>query len=574
MRALRTPRLGWLLAATAAVYFAALLLTEAVFVGDAPDYARQITARLIGRDCEFVDAGHLLWRPLGFFMYSLSGGPIAGPTHAVWLAILRQLTFLAQAAGLATMLATIAWLWRRTDSASAAGFGASLLLFSHAFLNYAQTGTSYVAGLAGLMLAFLTLYPAPQGPPSPARSIAGGLFLSISVLAWLPYVLALPGAVLWLVVLAPRDRRSWRTLALTAGTFALAAGGALILAGRSLGLSTLDGYREWIARAGHGISGSGGGARALLGFARSFVDVGDFGQVVKRFLLHDAARPVAPQQLLSVHLVQLSAFYLALAAVGALALGSSAGRRALVLLALLALPVAGMALFWQGGDLERYLALTPGVALVAAEAFRNAASRRIRWVLVAFMALVLVSNLALLARPRVAQAQAQALARLRGVPAGTAPRLLIVSHAQDGIAEFNRNFPLHPANREALHVYPLVTPGLPSVGEWRRDFEREVAGAWQAGRTVWVSERLQEPAPRADSNWVEGDPASLPWARLREVFVRLEYEERSGVGGDGFRRLEPQPHNWEVFAEVEPKPWLTPRPPGCDLPEALGGQAR
>jgi hypothetical protein len=239
---------------------------------------------------------------------------------------------------------------------------------------------------------------------------------------------------------------------------------------------------------------------------------------------------------------------------------------------LTAIPVAALAVSWHGADMERYLPLAPGVALVAAEAYQNAAARRrARAILLALVGVMLLANLAVLAVPFVARAQAPAIARLSGLPASTARSLLIVSHAHDGVAEFNRNHPLHAANRRSPDVFPVIVPGMPSVADWRHGFERKVVAAWRSGRTVWVSERLLDPRPRADANWVEGDPASLPWARLHEVFSRLSYGARAGPAGDGFLVLEPDAHNREVFAEVEPAPWLEAEPSGCDLPEQIGG---
>ena len=53
---------------------------------------------------------------------------------------------------------------------------------------------------------------------------------------------------------------------------------------------------------------------------------------------------------------------------------------------------------------------------------------------------------------------------------------------------------------------------------------------------MWLSKRLLESVPRADSTWAEGEDKRLAWADLRAFFASLDVDEQVG-GDDGFVRL-------------------------------------
>src|ERR1044071_2146932 len=68
---------------SALAYIAVTLLTAGVFMGDARDYARSAAALLFGVDCEFLEFGHLAWRPLGTALLTLFVPPRPGDNF--WL---------------------------------------------------------------------------------------------------------------------------------------------------------------------------------------------------------------------------------------------------------------------------------------------------------------------------------------------------------------------------------------------------------------------------------------------------------------------------------------------------------
>ncbi len=124
--------------------------------------------------------------------------------------------------------------------------------------------------------------------------------------------------------------------------------------GRHLDLHSIAAYRDWVSASQHGIT-FGGPARAVVGLARFVVDLGDYGSDAKRYLVKDPFTQVTLAQLFSIELVKLIGVYLLAALSVVLTWRAPGGRRAVALFALGFGPVVAFGIFWQGGDLERYL---------------------------------------------------------------------------------------------------------------------------------------------------------------------------------------------------------------------------
>src|SRR5205814_1224544 len=109
-------------------------------------------------------------------------------------------------------LACVLLLWGFLRAAGVAPVLAAVvaggMLFAQAFLNYAQTGSAYVPGLAFVLLAlYLGLACGERSWPA---SIGAGLALAASICFWFPYVLAVPAVLVTPVVLGPATRpRLW-----------------------------------------------------------------------------------------------------------------------------------------------------------------------------------------------------------------------------------------------------------------------------------------------------------------------------------------------------------------------------
>ena len=232
-------------------------------------------------------------------------------------------------------------------------------LCSNAFLNYIHAGSSYIPGLAFLLLRFSICLPyLLEAQPSPWRPAWAAGALALAVFLWVPYIFAVPGALATPLFHRHDQRSSW-VLAFRATIDCLIMGVVcygLVLAW--LGIFTPAGIFRWVTAEATAIGGTSGLTRAIFGLARSFINMGDDGVLFKRFLLHDPYNPVSFFELLRASLLKLFLFYGFLMVVVTQLL-RAANRRSLWLSLLVAAPVFGFAILWFGGDMERYLALYP-----------------------------------------------------------------------------------------------------------------------------------------------------------------------------------------------------------------------
>lgn len=101
----------------------------------------------------FWDFGHLLWRPSGWLLFRIFGGLLpytkTGESNLTVAALLIAVSLIS---GLVTIL-LFRSLAARFLSEWAATVVAIAFLCFYAFLNYVQTGTSYVIGLMWLTLS-------------------------------------------------------------------------------------------------------------------------------------------------------------------------------------------------------------------------------------------------------------------------------------------------------------------------------------------------------------------------------------------------------------------------------------
>ena len=596
-------------ATPALAFAAATLLTNAWFLGDTSSYVGSLLARagveMPGAEANefpFWEFGHLLWRPLGraadaalrpLTELAVGQHPAAQATLA-----LMALNWIA---GLAAAVAFGALLARLGVRRWAAGVAAVAFACGNAFLNYAQTGCSYVPGLAFFVVALYLLAPraderdvpgsnsadelsGAQGgettsESSGARSGAGagvarsddsrsalraslaGASLALSILMWFPYVLVVPGALALPVLFgagAWRGRLRQAVVAAAACGLLTAAAYAVVSLG-PLNQRAPSQFLAWAAESSHGYKHAGL-PRLAFGFARSFIHTGQDGLLLKRYLIGDPYSPVSLPQLFRLSLWKLALFYLALAG-AAVALARSARGRRIGFWALIQIaPVFFFALFlFEAGMPERYLPLYP--AVFAAFAFvASSVGAWARWprvVVLLFLAALVVSDLAAMRAGALERQHEVVFARVGDLgPRLTRESLVAVTHLQDEVSSFYHNFPFHPLNRRGvLRIYSVTEPGSERNLTWRQDFAEKVLGNWRRGGDVWLSRRLFAERPRPEWNWAEGDDRRISWAHLGPLFSQIETTDAAG-GDDGFVLLARTPRNEELLRAVarEPRP--------------------
>lgn len=529
------------------VYILLTALTEPFFMADTIGYADAVARG------DFKDFGHLGWYWIGYLLSvfllpvtSLFVGPSPVLNITFTFVLLNLLT------GLMSVLLIRSLVHKVTGHNGAAYAAAFALLGAQTFLNFTQTGTSYTFGMAFLLLGIWIIVAKDEDGLSARHAALGGAALFVSVAVWFTFILAVPAALLASVLLRGMTRRRLMTaigVGLVFSAILLLAFGA---AGYSLGIRSVDGAREWILASGHGVRGMNGIPRAAFGFARSIVDTGNDGPLLKAFLVGDPYNPVSLGQILRASLFKIALVYALVGAILLNLLRSADGRRTLAFLAITSAPVLAFAVMWQGAAIERYLPMYPalflafGVSLIVAGSHRRVAQASL-----ACVGLIALANLGVLAKPVQAARQQAVVERVRDLTPLARPGSVVAVITQaDEVWAFKWTFPFHPLNRSGdFSVYHLVEPGTTWTLGWPNAFAMQALATWDRGADVWISTRVRSERPLREWKWVEGVDPSVKWMDVQQLFARLETGTSVG-GADGFLLLRPSPGNRAVLAAL------------------------
>jgi len=532
-------------------YAVLLVATASAYPGDTRDYANSIVARFAHRDLYFWEFGHLLWRPIGFAVAAAARLAQGGSPASLYPLTVRSLVDISVAAGALTLVAFLAWLKRLGIARTPAVVATLAMGLSCALLNYEQTGTAYVPALSMLCVALWSIARVDDVAPGRVSLLALAA-ISLSVLLWLPMIFAVPAVVLSPLVLRgynPARRRASATSLALSALFIECAYAAVVM---MKGIHSVPALTSWIAAASHGIHDSGGVARAAVGFARSVLSTDRLGIIAKRHMLGDPYNPASVGDIVRGGLYRLVLFYVAAAVIAIALLRSSTGRRVLMQFVLFAVPVLVMAVAWQGGDLERYLALFPALFMTLAVALATISRGAQRVAAVGIVMAFSALNIPDFDRSKTTRACAEVARRLAFIPADTVnPPLVVTPLNSDELTQGRGLCPaaaqLEDANK--LRVVGLITPHERQAPYWRAVFATDVEKAWRAGDRVWLSTRAYANRPAPEWGWAEGDDPRVHWRDLSAFFGRLQHAEAIG-GDDEFVEIPPTSANLTILDSV------------------------
>jgi hypothetical protein len=536
-----------------AAYVVLLLVTRTLDQGDTNVYAEDLLRWSRGYpDLTKWEFGHMLWRPLTYALSQVLGLNDAGATDGmVFARIITMLSALAMLSGAIAVVAFRSWLDRLGVARVPALFATVAFAASSAFLGYAQTGSSYIPALAMLVLGLRAL--AADDAQSDTRTIvSASIAFALAAMLWAPMVLGVPAAAISAIVLrgntARRRRVAFAVCALSGTITILCYVPIALLAGvRSVG-----DLRAWVAESSHGIRGIGGLSRVIVGFGRSLVNMDRLGLVTKRHLIQDPYNPASWGDVASAGLFRLGLLYALLAAMALVLVRRPIGRRALALLIVAATPVMGFGLKWQGGDLERYLAMFPALFLAIAVAIASLPRRIQLGSAVVVPLLFMVVNVPAISRVKSQRECARLNARVGSVPRTDGkPVVLLTPHELDEIATFRSRCPGSPllVGSNPPFAYGLVMANQETAPLWRQSIATRSAQVWARGGHVWISRRAFVTSPPPTWKWAEGDDPRLKWRDFPAYFSQLEFGPAVG-GDDGFVELLPTPRNREAMARL------------------------
>ena len=545
MRTSRSTNLVWGLLPLV-VYVVATWLTAPLNIGDTPVYVDAILRVENGGSTRFWDQGgflsfwefgHLLWRPLGWLAFKVLNPFVdtdlrAGVTRSlVILNWLFGLLAIYSLQGLVNQISTKPW---------AAFVAATGLIFSNAFLNYVQSGCSYVPGL-GLMLFGFYLMVKATIVRSRWRVIVAGLVLAGAVGMWLPYSCAVPAALISPLLLFGINQFHVRLVIMSTITCALAGMlmyGAAIAA---LGLGSVSEIRQWARSSSHEVTENRGVARVAFGIPRSLINMGTDSVFFKRFLKKDPYNPVGLVDLARRSLWKIGFAYLFLFALLIGMYWAGWGRRLFWLFLVGAVPVVTFGWLFAGGVLERYFPLFPLIFFAAAFCLgANEVKRGWRYIALSFILVTCVVNGVALSHRVVDREQEATVARVRDLFPLVNENTRIFVPPQDQL--WGGAGRLQFEQQTDFHVDPVAILGTAPVPQWKSDFSRTTLATWDQQNDVWIAKRFMTQIPRSDWNWTEGEDPRITWADLYKFFSKLETNMQVG-GDDGFVRLSPSEAN-------------------------------
>jgi hypothetical protein len=533
-----------------AVYF----LTLTAFTGDAQVYVHDIlAARASGNLSGLFEFGHVLWRPLGYVIFRALqwADPGADPRILANIALLIP----SFAGGLICALLFFQVAMIVSASRWVAFVTSLALICTNSFLNYADSGSAYVAALALFTFSVWLLMREPV-PASMFRIAAAGCALAGSILLWFPFITVAPG-VLVIVLLwghgeFPELRpRMIRGIQLTAITAALTLA-VYCVAFRLNGHTSLSEVGPWIRDSAHGWHQTANAVRFVFGLPRSFLDLGNDGILFKRYLWHDPYARVSTSELIRGSLLKLAAFYAVLAYVTWRLAADRNGRLVLAIVAAALLPLLFFAIvLFEPGSPERYLPLFPFVAMAIAYTLSRPGLRAAQVVLAAL--LIIAASGLVWTRSVWEQGRHDNLlaGQIRGLkPLVNDHSIVWVMMPIDPVITYASVRPLNAANLDTpLQIHYLVETGMANARQWQRKFAHLSLRAWEQSGTVLVSNQVFAARPERPWNWTEGDVPGVRWIDFPAFFSRLQ-RGRATSNGEGFSEIAGTEENRRVLDEI------------------------
>ena len=546
----------WQLVLVSLIYALSVWFTSSLNIGDTPVYVDAILRVLGGGSTRFWDEGgflsfwefgHLLWRPLGWLSFNLLEPFMSGIDRRAGVTL--TLLIINWLFGLLAVFSLHALVFQLTRNSWAAFAAATAFIFSNAFLNYVQSGCSYVPGLGLLLLGlYLMVNPGVEKEPSRWKAIMAGAALAGAIGMWFPYFCAIPAALASPLILIGITRPLLRNVIMATLTTALLTIFIYGVSIRALGLGSISDVRRWAASSSHSVTENRGGTRIVFGIPRSLINMGTDSVFFKRFLTRDTYNPVGLFDLGRRSLWRIGFAYLFLLASLVGLYTSRGGRRVIVLFLFNAVPVLAFAFFFAGGVLERYFPMFPmifvsfGYCLGARET-----NQWILRILVAFMVVASAVNAISLSN-RVVDAEREAtVARVRDLFLLVNENTPVFVPPQDQLWGSVGRLKFEQQIASNFRVDPIAILGTAQVPRWRTDFARQTLTAWDQKQDVWISKRFFSRYPKSEWNWTEGEDKRITWAELNEFFAPLE-TNTSVDGEDGFLRLSLTENNKRLLA--------------------------
>ncbi len=535
-------------------------LVSPAHLGDTTRYAPDVVKHFQGRQAQFWEFGHLLWRPWGYAGYSVLGGSyerwFGGTASAAAARFLIQTNLVCS---IAVLFLTLVLL-RKVAREWVAAVVAVAMSCSISFLFYSHSGAPYIPAL---MFSVLTLLFIASGLENAARgrvyALLAGLSFAIACALWFPYSFSglgmLAALYLWPMrepVEARKERELRRGLMATF-VISLALATAIMFGGGAVaeGIRSAGQLSQWVLQSDNGWSQSKTAMRAITGLARSMWDFGGETVLLKRWLFHDPYNPARIWTVVFTLGAKLALFYLGV--VTTLWVLWKERRGFLTMLLAAVAPLLFFAIFlFEPSSSERFLPAFPFAFLAFAIVLDKARSHTVPAICVtALLVATAVFNVAANNRVSAQSRFAAARQRICALDGAVQPGALVtVLTFNDDLIRLHDAHPLDNSLRgQRFGAAEAVLIAMDATGRWRGIFAERTEKQWSEGKEAWISERLLARRPEAAWLWVEGDDPRIRWSDLPAAFSQLETDRKIDLGGDGFLRVAQTQANRDLLAK-------------------------
>ena len=478
------------IAAFIAYYFS----TSAAYIADTVRYSNDTVGHALGRNSQFWEFGHLLWRPWAYVGYLLFA-----PRYAQWFGdtpvqavarFLIQTNFVCSFIVLVLLFLSL----RKAVSLSVAVIVMCAVSCSTAFIDYSHSGAPYLTALLFSTLAFYWLIQAAESPANGNRfALGGGVAFGIACALWMPYAFTGLG-MLAIVGFWPsnqsnggkrfRHRLLWVFLgSLAASALVLFLSGAV-----AKGITNFGQFAKWIREADNELQQSSNAIRAITGLPRSLWNLGTDTVYLKRFVFSDPFNPVKIYQMWAFRLaIKLATFYLGMAAT--LWVLWKERRPVLVMLLAAGVPLLLFAIFlFEPSATERFIPVFAFAFLGFAVVISTARSHLLAFACVAaLLGSMAIYNLAESWRPLANARVLNATRRIEALNASVKPGALVfVVTFNDDLYRLPLQNPLE--KRLVLSRFRIVDAVFVSLERtpfWKNDFAQRTLEQWASHQEVW-----------------------------------------------------------------------------------------
>lgn len=509
-----------------ALFLLVALATRPYFYADTFEYAQCIVAQEEGKSSpQFFEASHLIWRPLGLAVHS---GLAPVLTARLDLDRLAQVSLSLILISVVLTLIGIVYFYRLLRllpiPESSVQVMALLFVASQCVMNFSRTGTSYMAGISTLIVGLYYVFTAAQSLPTARRLILPGLLLALAPLLWVPYLLALPAAVLVFPFVNGWTRKNIMASLKLSMIVGMAAAILLLPTAAYLRLTPM-GFVNWMLHPGQ-IRYNAGPLRTFFGLPKLLFYLGDDGLYVKRFLYHDPYNPVSVATLLSLGLWKIALFYVSLVLAFFTIWHTKATRKYLLFITAGIIPTIVLSLQWDGAALERHMPLEPFLFVAFALGFAYG-SKYVRSLLLVVSLVALLLNAGAMWYATAATTEGRVAAQIGEIwPRLNEHSMVTVLNIQDGLVLFQRIHPLHTYNQSNhLRPYPLMGSIEDSMRFWLPRFERTEQECWSEQGAVWVNKSLLAASPGATDYWIENETSGISWRSISSYFRSQHYSD-------------------------------------------------